>query len=299
MQDPTIWLICATQAMATADAPPLTADYRSKAFDETSVGKHRLVLSLASHTVQFAVLSDLFEVLLYREYHSDASASLRAQLDRIAYADPLLQHRYGHVDVLLQSPQWMLVPAMHAPNGSELEYLRTQHELEATDLPLRDNIRTVGGTVLYAAPEDAVTRAQQLFHKVNLRHQVSPMLVEAQRLHYAIRSPYSMGVLVLEQSVQVFVTGLFGLLLANEYAVTTASAVADKLNLALQATALPASETRVYVVGRGTLRKELEASLPGRFPQYTSVKAFFAGQPGLNQAGHFHDEFPHLLQRMS
>lgn len=136
----------------------------------------RLGMCLSADSIQIAAISEVEDnSLIWREIALDplASSPLRA-LETAIYDNPLLLADFGRVDILLDTPRLLLIPAGDFDNDPEL----AANRLEALypDLNLAFYTGRVGETIFaIGVPADIAGFLQRTFPQASTGHRIATL----------------------------------------------------------------------------------------------------------------------------
>ncbi|MCE3007028.1 MAG: DUF3822 family protein [Bacteroidetes bacterium] len=275
-------------------------EFKSSSWDDSFVGNYKLIISLAAHGIHFAVVNQISAPMYLRYVPNSEGLTASKALKSLAESEPILQHKYDKLEILLSSDPWLAVPNSFITRGKEGLYMETLFDTNTMkDEVFRDEVRTLDLSVLFCVPQEVQTVVKEAWperRRMNFTHIVSPVMQIAHKLHIGPLKGKPAANVELFSDYMIYTLYQGGKLrFVNRYKVTGAADVLYFLMKVNETLGIHPQQVITYATGSAPMRAEVEGLLAQQFKHYVAGRRLFPASTHLNEAGFYLDEFSYLL----
>ncbi|MGQ9863203.1 MAG: DUF3822 family protein [Bacteroidia bacterium] len=138
--------------------------YQSGSFSFDSLGNYTLTCHLSMDEAFCVISKSPQEVLYVATYKNVEYMPPEAFIDSLVRKEDSLRKRFRQVEVLVDTPRWLLLPVEFTPDGAQKDYLESFYGIGKTPyVYLQDTLPYTSAAYVYAIPAELEERLKVLF----------------------------------------------------------------------------------------------------------------------------------------
>lgn len=274
--------------------------YQAGSFSFDSLGSYTLSCSLSADEVRCVISKSSQEILYIATYKNTNYVPLNEFIDLLVRKEDFLRKRFAHIEILLDSSWWLLLPVELTPEGTEKDYLNAFYGIgKASYAYLKDVLPYTSAIYAYAIPAELEERIKILFPSASYKAYGTQIILASGHIAAAHFSNLPIVGSVYLHHDRLFYT-LFvnnNLYFFNVFDVAGQEDVLYYVHTVNQHIGIGKSDLCVYVAGTSPYKNYVIYTFHRFFGGgYKNIQKFLPTPPPMREKGLFIEDFIPYLQ---